>query len=85
MMLCKHYNCYDINEVLKKVNLNQFCEYKREWQALSCHSLFLCVKALVTMTQTTDETMTKSRYYIMTENRSKMDFFMISKKYEVIL
>lgn len=26
MMLCKHYNCYDINEVLKKVNLNQFCE-----------------------------------------------------------
>lgn len=48
-------------------------------------TLFLCVKALVTMTKTTDETMTKSRYYIMTENRSKMDFFVISKKYEVIL
>ncbi|HFJ7836969.1 TPA: hypothetical protein ACGVVD_002748, partial [Enterococcus faecium] len=28
MMLCKHYNCYDINEVLKKANLNQFCEQK---------------------------------------------------------
>lgn len=27
-MLCKHYNCYDINEVLKKANLNQFCEQK---------------------------------------------------------
>ena len=48
-------------------------------------TLFLCVKALVTMTKTMDETMTKSRYYIMTENRSKMDFFVISKKYEVIL
>ncbi|WP_213365597.1 hypothetical protein [Enterococcus lactis] len=22
MMLCKHYNCYDINEVLKKVSLS---------------------------------------------------------------
>ncbi len=37
------------------------------------------------MTKITDETMTKSRYYIMTENRSKMDFFVVSKKYEVIL
>ncbi|EGP4808554.1 hypothetical protein FP329_002369 [Enterococcus faecium] len=45
----------------------------------------LCVKSLVTMTKITDETMTKSRYYIMTENRSKMDFFVVSKKYEVIL
>ncbi len=26
MMLCKYYDCYDINEVLKKANLNQFCE-----------------------------------------------------------
>ncbi|HAP6323894.1 hypothetical protein [Enterococcus faecium] len=25
-MLCKYYDCYDINEVLKKANLNQFCE-----------------------------------------------------------
>jgi hypothetical protein len=48
-------------------------------------TLFLCVKALVTMTKTMDETMTKSRYYIMTENRSKMDFFVIAKKNEVIL
>ncbi|TKM46694.1 hypothetical protein DVW65_15310, partial [Enterococcus faecium] len=42
-------------------------------------ALFLCVNVLGTMTKTTDETMTKSRYYIMTENRSKMDFFVISK------
>ena len=27
-MQCKHYNCYDINEVLKKANLNPFCEQK---------------------------------------------------------
>jgi hypothetical protein len=26
MMLCKYYDCYDINEVKKKANLNQFCE-----------------------------------------------------------
>lgn len=58
---------------------------RKESGKLYFTTLFLCVKALVTMTKTTDETMTKSRYYIMTENRSKMDFFVISKKYEVIL
>jgi len=58
---------------------------KKENGKLYFATLFLCVKALVTMTKTMDETMTKSRYYIMTENRSKMDFFVIAKKYEVIL
>ncbi len=58
---------------------------RKESGKLYFATLFLCVKALVTMIKTTDETMTKSRYYIMTENRSKMDFFVISKKYEVIL
>lgn len=48
-------------------------------------TLFLCAKALVSMTKTTDGTMTKSRYYIMAENRSKIDIFLIAKKYEVIL
>ncbi|MDO7990555.1 hypothetical protein EXW16_16930 [Enterococcus faecium] len=42
-------------------------------------TLFLGVKALVTMTKTTHQTMTNSRYYIMTEDRSKMDFFVIAK------
>nr|ARQ19169.1 Hypothetical protein [Enterococcus faecalis] len=52
---------------------------RKESGKVKLATLFLGVKALVTMTKTTDETMTKSRYYIMTENRSKMDFFVIAK------
>lgn len=84
MMQCKHYNCYDINEVLKKANLNQFCEEKREWQALFCHSFFVR-KSFSHYDQNYGRNYDQKQVLYYDRKQVQNGFFCDIKKYEVIL